>query len=84
MRIEEAVEASSVQAAYRPYYIGDTDGDVMKFIVCRGLIDYYLVTPGFVFIRELEEHEAGKIIGRSDWEPVAPTSIAEGLPEAPE
>lgn len=73
MRVEEAIEISSVKSAFRPYITDPVNMEDQKYIVCRELLDYYLVyADTFRYIRQLGSDDAWKIIGKSDWEPIAP------------
>lgn len=78
MRLEEAIEISSVKAAYRPYYSSEAAMEnpyIAKYIVIREFNDIYLVyADTFRYVRPLPFEEMWKTYGKNDWLPVGDTS----------
>lgn len=74
MRIEDALLQSSVNAAWRPFYIGPADSSFDKQIVSRGHFEdiFIVYADTKKYWRQLTEAEWGKVQGMADWEPVAP------------
>jgi hypothetical protein len=76
MRLEEALQKSSVNAAHCSYYRGGMQPLKDKRIVWRqdkknGPDVYVVFADTFKFVSLLMPSENDKVQGRSDWEPVA-------------
>lgn len=73
MRLEDALEISTVQTAYRPFFIQPNAAVDAQYIVWRGMQDVYIVqVHTFKYVRDLDPSEVYKVIGKGDWTPVAP------------
>jgi hypothetical protein len=74
MRIEEALQLSKVEAAWRPYYIGPAEKVSDKQIVSIGMFEdlFIVYSDTKRYWRQLAEAEWHKVQGMDDWEPVAP------------
>lgn len=82
MRVEEACSKSSVNSAFRPFYINPgVHPEMDKQIVVTGAdptTAFIVYTDTKRFHRDLDPSEAGKVSGHYDWEPVAPGERKEG------
>lgn len=78
MRLEEALQESSVHSAVRPFYTQFVHPLRDRKIVWRqdhffGPDVYIVYADTFKFDRSLQPEENYKVQGRTDWEPVKPT-----------
>ncbi len=76
MKIEDALAASIINAAYAPYYLGETSLR-QKLIISFGNLGYVYVvwSDSKEYLYDLRDYEQYKVDNRDDWEPVGPVGM---------